>query len=129
MIILPLLLILMAFSKSNSGKLINTPNIDLESKLTQPATVVVESGCTATFFSTVEIKYPESTLRNLPTAFFKIKFTADNRDLLFSVAQINDAFVRDYSPTTETPKYELKPGQSLLLKLKFQVTNKDVDFN
>src|SRR5258705_13863121 len=95
---LSFLVMLTAFRKNVSNTPAIPDRIDLESKLTQPATVVVESGCTATFFSTVEIKYPVNPMLDPPSADFTITFSAVQKDLAFTVTQINDAFYRDYSP-------------------------------
>lgn len=126
---IPLLVVLMAFRKNDLTKSGIPNRIDLESKLTQPSAVVIESGCTATYFSTIEIKYPVNPTPHAPSASFKIKVTAEQKELFFNLSKINDAFVRNSPPTNITREFTLTSGQSLRLTLKFQVTNKDMDFN
>lgn len=122
-IILSFLIILTAFRKNDSNKSSNTNRIDLESKLTQPPAVVVESGCTAIYFSTVEIKNP---VANTSTAKFTIVFYNEQKALPFSVEEVNDQPTANHS---SFQPFTLEAGQILSVKLKFQLKNKDFDFN
>ncbi len=98
-------------------------SIDLQSILTQPPTVIVQSGCVATYFADLQINNP---VANQLTAVFKVVFSIEGRGLSFSVEQINNQPPQSHSPLQS---FTLQKGQSLLLKLKFTFSNQDYDFN